>query len=88
MKTGTRNLPLYSASLLSAIFIVLGSFPGWAISPPPSAPTIPFNSEGRVTQLVRQFNEIWKRAIETMNGEVMKSFSNFRNGTQILQVIC
>ena len=37
MKTGTRNLPLYSASLLSAIFIVLGSFPGWAISPPPSA---------------------------------------------------
>ena len=58
------------------------------VSPCKTNPTIPFNSAGRVTQLVRQFNEIWKRAIETMNGEVMKSFSNFRNGTQILQVMC
>ena len=42
---------------------------------------------GRVTALVRGFNAEWKRAIELINAEVMQSFTNFKNGTQILQVL-
>ncbi|XP_064650085.1 vacuolar protein sorting-associated protein 52 homolog isoform X2 [Lineus longissimus] len=41
--------------------------------------------ERRVTQLVRGFSEEWKRSIELINQDVMRSFSNFKNGTQILQ---
>lgn len=40
----------------------------------------------RVVRLVRQFNATWKKATEDLNGEIMRSFSNFRNGTSILQV--
>ncbi|XP_060590852.1 vacuolar protein sorting-associated protein 52 homolog [Ruditapes philippinarum] len=43
------------------------------------------NEEQRVTQLVRGFNSDWKRALEYINQEVMRSFTNFKNGTQILQ---
>jgi hypothetical protein len=35
---------------------------------------------------VRGFNNDWKRALEMINGEVMRAFTNFKNGTQILQV--
>ncbi|XP_066919822.1 vacuolar protein sorting-associated protein 52 homolog [Clytia hemisphaerica] len=42
-------------------------------------------NEGQVTQLVRDFAVRWKAAIEGMNSELMRSFSNFKNGTQILQ---
>lgn len=42
---------------------------------------------GRVEQLIRDFAVNWKVAIENMNQEVMRSFSNFKNGTNILQVI-
>jgi len=41
---------------------------------------------GRVQQIVRGFNNDWKRALEMINGEVMRAFTNFKNGTQILQV--
>lgn len=41
---------------------------------------------GRVPQIVRGFNADWKRALEVINGEVMRAFTNFKNGTQILQV--
>ena len=41
---------------------------------------------GRVNQLVRGFNSEWKKAIEIINQDVMRSFTNFKNGTQILQV--
>ena len=41
---------------------------------------------GRVTELVRVFNNEWKKSIEMINAEVMQSFTNFKNGTQILQV--
>ncbi len=41
---------------------------------------------GRVTQIVRGFNVDWKKSIETINQDVMRSFTNFKNGTQILQV--
>jgi len=41
---------------------------------------------GKVTQLVRGFNSDWKKAIELINHDVMTSFTNFKNGTQIMQV--
>ncbi|KAL3872238.1 hypothetical protein ACJMK2_040174 [Sinanodonta woodiana] len=41
--------------------------------------------EKRVQQIVRGFNEYWKRALEMINQDVMRAFTNFKNGTQILQ---
>ena len=41
---------------------------------------------GRIQQLVRGFGAEWKRSIEVLNQEVMQSFTNFKNGTAILQV--
>ena len=41
---------------------------------------------GRIQQLVRGFNTDWKKSIESINTEIMKSFTNFKNGTAILQV--
>jgi len=41
---------------------------------------------GKVTLLVRGFNSDWKKAIELINQDVMRSFTNFKNGTQIMQV--
>ncbi|XP_046548964.1 vacuolar protein sorting-associated protein 52 homolog isoform X2 [Haliotis rubra] len=41
--------------------------------------------ERRVQQIVRGFNNDWKKALETINQDVMRSFTNFKNGTQILQ---
>ena len=41
---------------------------------------------GRIQQLVRGFASDWKRSIENINQEIMRSFSNFKNGTAILQV--
>ncbi|GFS17595.1 vacuolar protein sorting-associated protein 52-like protein [Elysia marginata] len=41
--------------------------------------------EKRVQQIVRGFNNDWKRALENINQEVMRAFTNFKNGTQILQ---
>ena len=42
--------------------------------------------ERRIQQLVRGFAADWKRSIETLNHDVMQSFTNFKNGTAILQV--
>ena len=35
---------------------------------------------------MRGFASDWKRSIENINQEIMRSFSNFKNGTAILQV--
>ncbi|XP_033763726.1 vacuolar protein sorting-associated protein 52 homolog [Pecten maximus] len=43
------------------------------------------HEERRVQQIVRGFNNDWKRALEVINGDVMRAFTNFKNGTQILQ---
>ncbi|GFO17731.1 vacuolar protein sorting-associated protein 52-like protein [Plakobranchus ocellatus] len=43
------------------------------------------SEEKRVQQIVRGFNNDWKRALESINQEVMRAFTNFKNGTQILQ---
>ncbi|KAL5011476.1 hypothetical protein ScPMuIL_010027 [Solemya velum] len=41
--------------------------------------------ERRVQQIVRGFNNDWKKALEVINQDVMRAFTNFKNGTQILQ---
>ena len=40
---------------------------------------------GRITDLVRSFSAGWKKSLEGINNEIMRSFTNFRNGTNILQ---
>ncbi|XP_061477503.1 vacuolar protein sorting-associated protein 52 homolog isoform X4 [Rhineura floridana] len=41
--------------------------------------------EARVTQLVRGFAGTWKTAVESLSQDVMRSFTNFKNGTTIIQ---
>ncbi len=38
-----------------------------------------------VSVLLRNFNAGWKTALDSINQEVLSSFPNFKNGTQILQ---
>lgn len=40
---------------------------------------------GKVVQIIRAFGAEWKRGIEGINKEVLQSFTNFKNGTVILQ---
>uniref|UniRef100_A0A8C7Y083 Vacuolar protein sorting-associated protein 52 homolog n=1 Tax=Oryzias sinensis TaxID=183150 RepID=A0A8C7Y083_9TELE len=44
------------------------------------------NEEARITQLVRGFSSTWKQSVESMSQDVMRSFTNFKNGTSIIQV--
>ncbi|MFH4978802.1 hypothetical protein AB6A40_005511 [Gnathostoma spinigerum] len=39
----------------------------------------------KVTGIVRSFSVEWKRSIDAINSEVVRSFTNFKNGTNILQ---
>ncbi|KAL6082394.1 hypothetical protein STEG23_021549 [Scotinomys teguina] len=41
--------------------------------------------EARVTQLIRGFGSSWKASVESLSQDVMRSFTNFRNGTSIIQ---
>ncbi|XP_047460672.1 vacuolar protein sorting-associated protein 52 homolog [Mugil cephalus] len=43
------------------------------------------NEEARITQLVRGFSATWKQSVESMSQDVMRSFTNFKNGTSIIQ---
>ena len=43
--------------------------------------------ERRLQQLVRGFAGDWKKSIEVLNQDIMQSFTNFKNGTAILQVL-
>ncbi|KAM6959096.1 vacuolar protein sorting-associated protein 52 homolog [Aplochiton taeniatus] len=43
------------------------------------------NDEARITQLVRGFSTTWKQAVEALSQDVMRSFTNFKNGTSIIQ---
>ncbi|XP_031441482.1 vacuolar protein sorting-associated protein 52 homolog [Clupea harengus] len=43
------------------------------------------NDEARITQLVRGFSITWKQSVEAMSQDVMRSFTNFKNGTSIIQ---
>ncbi|XP_067131774.1 vacuolar protein sorting-associated protein 52 homolog [Centruroides vittatus] len=41
--------------------------------------------EKKVASLIRSFNSGWKKAIDDINQDIMRSFTNFKNGTNILQ---
>uniref|UniRef100_A0A8C1AES9 Vacuolar protein sorting-associated protein 52 homolog n=1 Tax=Cyprinus carpio carpio TaxID=630221 RepID=A0A8C1AES9_CYPCA len=43
------------------------------------------NDEARITQLVRGFSSSWKQSVEALSQDVMRSFTNFKNGTSIIQ---
>ncbi|XP_028256250.1 vacuolar protein sorting-associated protein 52 homolog isoform X1 [Parambassis ranga] len=43
------------------------------------------NEEARITHLVRGFSGTWKQSVEAMSQDVMRSFTNFKNGTSIIQ---
>ncbi|KAM7373695.1 hypothetical protein PAMP_008529 [Pampus punctatissimus] len=43
------------------------------------------NEEARITQLIRGFSGTWKQSVESMSQDVMRSFTNFKNGTSIIQ---
>ncbi|KAK6323743.1 hypothetical protein J4Q44_G00060820 [Coregonus suidteri] len=43
------------------------------------------NDEARITQLVRGFSSTWKQSVEALSQNVMRSFTNFKNGTGIIQ---
>lgn len=43
------------------------------------------NDEARITQLVRGFSGTWKQSVEALSQDVMRSFTNFKNGTSIIQ---
>ncbi|XP_065647465.1 vacuolar protein sorting-associated protein 52 homolog isoform X3 [Hydra vulgaris] len=42
-------------------------------------------NEGLIEQIIRDFSLHWKSAIENLNQDIMRSFSNFKNGNNILQ---
>ncbi|XP_038598181.1 vacuolar protein sorting-associated protein 52 homolog [Tachyglossus aculeatus] len=41
--------------------------------------------EARVSQLARGFASTWKVSVESLSQDVMRSFTNFKNGTSIIQ---
>jgi vacuolar protein sorting-associated protein 52 len=41
----------------------------------------------QIERIVREFAATWKSGIEKMNGNIMKYFSNFRNGMEILKQV-
>ena len=41
----------------------------------------------KIGSIVRSFNTNWKKGMDEINAEVMRTFSNFKQGTSILQVI-
>uniref|UniRef100_A0A671PPA4 Vacuolar protein sorting-associated protein 52 homolog n=1 Tax=Sinocyclocheilus anshuiensis TaxID=1608454 RepID=A0A671PPA4_9TELE len=43
------------------------------------------DSTTRITQLVRGFSSTWKQSVEALSQDVMHSFTNFKNGTSIIQ---
>nr|CCA25640.1 vacuolar protein sortingassociated protein putative [Albugo laibachii Nc14] len=43
--------------------------------------------QDKVKRIIRNFNGSWKNGIERINANVMKYFSNFRNGMEILKLV-
>lgn len=41
--------------------------------------------ENKIPQLIRSFTNDWKKSLELINQEIMRTFSNFKNGQSILQ---
>ena len=40
-----------------------------------------------IHQIVKGFSSDWKKALDLINQDIMRTFTNFKNGTAILQVI-
>ena len=40
----------------------------------------------KIGTIIRGFNTNWKKAMDDINSEVMRTFNNFKQGTNILQV--
>lgn len=47
-------------------------------------PTFSLKKE-HIEQICKNFNLRWKSSMNTMNTEIMRSFTNFKNGTTLLQ---
>lgn len=43
-------------------------------------------SPEHIHQIVKGFSNDWKKALDLINQDVMRTFTNFKNGTAILQV--
>uniref|UniRef100_A0A8C7HBA1 Vacuolar protein sorting-associated protein 52 homolog n=1 Tax=Oncorhynchus kisutch TaxID=8019 RepID=A0A8C7HBA1_ONCKI len=43
------------------------------------------NDEAQITQLIRGFSSTWKQSVEALSQDVMRSFTNFKNCTGIIQ---
>jgi hypothetical protein len=43
------------------------------------------NQESKIASIIAHFNSSWKSSLDSLNGEVLNSFPNFKNGTNILQ---
>jgi hypothetical protein len=46
-----------------------------------------FGTAVRVEAIVRSFAADWRRAIDSINADVLQSFTNFKVGTDILQAV-
>ncbi len=44
-----------------------------------------FKFKGNIPQLVRSFSNDWKKSLDLINQEIMRTFTNFKNGQAILQ---
>ena len=40
-----------------------------------------------IHQIVKGFSSDWKKALDLINQDIMRTFTNFKNGTAILQVL-
>uniref|UniRef100_A0A671PSY4 Vacuolar protein sorting-associated protein 52 homolog n=1 Tax=Sinocyclocheilus anshuiensis TaxID=1608454 RepID=A0A671PSY4_9TELE len=49
------------------------------------SPSCRSKPDTRITQLVRGFSSTWKQSVEALSQDVMHSFTNFKNGTSIIQ---
>uniref|UniRef100_A0A1I7ZIC9 Vacuolar protein sorting-associated protein 52 homolog n=1 Tax=Steinernema glaseri TaxID=37863 RepID=A0A1I7ZIC9_9BILA len=46
---------------------------------------IRYANSGHITDIVKAFSADWKKSIDAINREILTSFTNFKNGTNILQ---
>ncbi|KAK0406157.1 hypothetical protein QR680_018400 [Steinernema hermaphroditum] len=46
---------------------------------------IRYANSGHITDIVKAFGANWKKSIDAINREILTSFTNFKNGTNILQ---
>jgi len=47
----------------------------------------PNYGQARIEQLTKSFKQQWKQSVEKIDANVMRSFTNFQNGTKILEIV-